>query len=194
VKNLGIRTSENDPIRVDFVAQEAHGLPGRLGLTIAPGKKDLPGFWDRDLDADLHRLREHYGADVLVSLLEKAEYKSLGIEELTPAAAGMGIEVLRLPIPDVSVPASLAAVRRIVRSIVAAMAAGRTVVIHCRGGLGRSGLVGACCLVACGRAPAEAISAVREARPGAVETSEQERFVSRFADLLRKEPAIPRPK
>ena len=49
-----IRTSDSDPIRVDFVPQEAHGLPGRLGLTFAPGKcgKGAYAIWDRDLAQD----------------------------------------------------------------------------------------------------------------------------------------------
>lgn len=32
-------TSEKSPIEVFWVAAEAHGTPGRLGLTFAPGKK-----------------------------------------------------------------------------------------------------------------------------------------------------------
>jgi hypothetical protein len=48
-----IRTSKPDPICVDFVAQADLDLPGRLGLTIAPGKKDRLGRWERDLDLDL---------------------------------------------------------------------------------------------------------------------------------------------
>ena len=171
-------TSTQSPIRVDFVAQTAHGLPGRLGLTIAPGKRD--GRWNRDLTADLRRLRDHYHVDLLVSLLEPHEYKALGIATLASAAEEAGIDVMQLPIQDVSVPTSVAACGPTVAAMVTALEAGQTVVVHCRGGLGRSGLVAACCLVACGAEPDAAIARVREARPGAVETSEQVRFVARF--------------
>ena len=37
-----MRTSETDPIRVDFLAPADLGLSGRLGLTLAPEKKDPP--------------------------------------------------------------------------------------------------------------------------------------------------------
>jgi protein-tyrosine phosphatase len=172
-------TSTDDPIRVDFVSQTAHGLPGRLGLTIAPGKCD--DKWKRDLAADLRRLRDYYHADVLVSLLEPHEYQALGIASLAEAAQEAGISVLRLAIQDVSVPASMEGCQATVAKVIGALADEKTVVVHCRGGLGRSGLVAACCLVACGDEPGVAISSVRQARPGAVETMAQERFVARFA-------------
>lgn len=183
-------TSTDSPIRVDFVAQAAHGLPGRLGLTIAPGKRD--GTWSRDLTADLRRLREHYEADLLVSLLEPHEYKALGITTLASAADEVGIDVMQLPILDVSVPTSMDPCQVTVAAIVRALEAGRIVVVHCRGGLGRSGLVAACCLVACGAESDTAIARVREARPGAVETSEQERFVARFGKQWNERHARPR--
>jgi protein-tyrosine phosphatase len=53
-------------------------------------------------------------------------------------------------------------------------------VIHCRGGLGRSGTVAAACLVALGHGPAEAIERVRAARPGAVESRSQEEWVRSY--------------
>jgi hypothetical protein len=43
------KTSQNDPIRVDCDAAEEHGRPGRLGLTIAPGKRDPGRDGERDL-------------------------------------------------------------------------------------------------------------------------------------------------
>ena len=170
-------------IRVDFLAPENHGLPGRLGLTIAPGK------WREGLDAasdhlvrdDLVRLRDQYGARVLVTLLEEFEMKQLGIPELLRVARRMRFRVLWFPIPDVTAPSDLEATATLVGQIVDALAAGETVVVHCRGGLGRSGTIAACCLVARGRAPAEAIAMVRAARLGAIEVRAQEDFVGQFA-------------
>jgi ADP-ribosyl-[dinitrogen reductase] hydrolase len=60
--------------------------------------------------------------------------------------------------------------------------AGKSVVVTCMGGLGRSGMIAACTLVDFGASPAAAIAAVRVARgPRALETSRQEELVSRFA-------------
>lgn len=178
-------TSAAHPIRVDFVDAAQHKLPGRLGLTIAPGKQD--DRWLRDLDADLRRLREEYKTDLLVSLMEPFEYRLLHIEALFPGAEALGITVARFPIVDVSVPpaSAMPAFAELIAQVVDAMRAGQAVVVHCRGGLGRSGIVAASALVSLGTTPAVAIQAVRSARPGAVETSRQEQWVSAFAEHLR---------
>jgi hypothetical protein len=64
------------PIRVDWLPDgwAGDGRPGRLGLTILPGKQGAstryPGrVYDRDLDADLATLRE-LGVRRLVLLVE----------------------------------------------------------------------------------------------------------------------------
>jgi ADP-ribosyl-[dinitrogen reductase] hydrolase len=54
---------------------------------------------------------------------------------------------------------------------------GSSVLVHCRGGLGRAGTIAARLLVELGTEPATAIANVRAVRPGAIETSDQERFV-----------------
>ncbi|HVA32773.1 MAG TPA: protein-tyrosine phosphatase family protein, partial [Candidatus Baltobacteraceae bacterium] len=54
---------------------------------------------------------------------------------------------------------------------------GERVLVHCRGGLGRAGTVAARLLVELGMDPAEAIAAVRRARPNAIETAAQAAYV-----------------
>ena len=48
------------------------------------------------------------------------------------------------------------------------------VLVHCRGGLGRAGTIAARLLVELGMEPKKAIVNVRAARPGAIETTEQQ--------------------
>jgi protein-tyrosine phosphatase len=178
------RTSESDPIQVDFLPQEEIELPGRLGLTLAPGKKtsETAGRWERDLETDLQRLREEYDTEVLVSLLERDEYSDLGIDELFQKAEEMGIEVLHLPIPNYGVPMDPEErnYRPMIEDVAERLEEGQTVVVHCRGGLGRSGMVAASVLVALGHPAEEAVRIVREAREGAVETPDQEDRVRFF--------------
>ena len=171
------------PIHVDFIAPAAHGLPGRLGLTIAPGKwrQGLDSASDTLVREDLLSLRDVHGAKVLVTLLEEFEMKRLAIPELLGVARHVGLRSLWFPIADVSVPSDLEETSSLVDGIVERMSRGETVVVHCLAGRGRSGTVAACCLVATGRAPSEAIRMVRRVRPGAVEVETQVEFVKRFA-------------
>jgi protein-tyrosine phosphatase len=177
------RTSLSHPIFVAWVHACDGG--GRLGVTLAPGKKDLTpvsagGAWDRDLAADLDRLRQVERVDVLISLVEDHELELLGIVELLSEAPARGLELVRFPIQDVKVPRDRAAAASVVEAAVARARAGASVVFHCRGGLGRAGTMAACALVQLGEKPEAAIARVRAARPGAIETREQERFVRGF--------------
>ncbi len=108
------RTSATHPIRVDFVPKHFHGLDGQLGMTFAPGKKaqGIDGRWDRDLTADLVRLRKEYATDVLVSLIEEHELGELRIEALPVAAKHARVSLVRFAIPDGGVPVDAAEVVR----------------------------------------------------------------------------------
>jgi len=176
-------TSEKSPLRVDFLPDGGAGVSGRIGLTFAPGKKGpgMEGVWNRDLALDLERLRTTYDTGLLVSLCEHPELVRFKIPDLHARARALEIEVLPCPFPDGGTPESPAALRPFVQAAIEAAASGRTVVIHCRGGLGRTGLFAACLLCARGVAPEQAMSIVRAARPKAIENGAQEAFVRAFA-------------
>lgn len=165
-RSLRDETRADRSLRVGFV----DARPGRLGMTLCPGRKDR----GRDLDADLAALRAE-GASVLVTLTTQEELAWAGVPDLETRARGAGFETIALPIRDQEAPSD-AAMDELTIAIRAHLDAGRTVVVHCMGGLGRSGLVAACVLVDRGRSPSEALVAVREARgPRAVESIAQER-------------------
>lgn len=185
--SVPVRTSTTDPIEVFWVDSRAHGTPGRLGLTFAPGKHApglvVGGSWQRDLDRDLERLREHHGVDLLVSLMEPYEYDALGIPELLTRARERGMRVRHLPIADGSVPTPGQAedVADLVEEIRGTMQQGQRVVVHCRGGLGRTGTIVALVVAGFGHAPDAAIAIVREAQPFAVENGRQGAYVAEAA-------------
>jgi len=186
--NRPLCTSDSDPIRVDFLPQSVTRLGGKIGLTLAPGKCNIGmvAHWQRNLNQDLTRLRYHHGTDVLVTLLEVHEFAQLQIESLFEQIEALGMRSHWFPIPDFNVPASLPDLATLVHEIIALANAGQTVVIHCKAGLGRSGLVAAACLVALGYSKNEALGHVRQARPGTVETLSQENFVEAFAQAYSK--------
>ncbi|MDP9266688.1 MAG: tyrosine-protein phosphatase [Chloroflexota bacterium] len=161
-------------------------------MTFAPGKKQrfaVSGSWDRDLTEDLRILRDRHQADTLVVLLEEHELEELAITDLAEAADKAGIRVTRFPIPDGGTPNSMSDTRALVEGIVRELRDGRTVVVSCKGGLGRTGLVAACALVALGASASQAIAGVHDARGGTIENGAQENFVNRFGQGAPPEPA-----
>jgi ADP-ribosyl-[dinitrogen reductase] hydrolase len=189
---MSVRTSVTHPIRVDFIPKDLHGLDGQLGMTFAPGKKaqGIDGHWQRDLTLDMARLRTEYATDVLVSLVEEQEMGRLHILGLPAAAEEAGITVDRFAIADGGVPADAAKFAELVERTVARMRGGKTVVIHCRGGLGRTGVLAAACLRAVGVPADRAIEIVRAARPGTIENAAQEDFVRNVVLLSTEEIAV----
>jgi ADP-ribosyl-[dinitrogen reductase] hydrolase len=172
------RTSETDPL---LIAQVPAGA-GQVGLTICPGKRGDSVFgasWQRDLDTDVRVIRE-WGATAVVTLIEDHEFEMLGVERLSAAVRDAGMEWHHLPIRDVDVPDAhfeagwaSAGVR-----LGNQLRNGERVLVHCRGGLGRTGMVAARLLVeVAGVTPRQALDDVRKARQGAVETPEQEAWV-----------------
>ena len=149
------------------------GVPGRLALTSAPTAAGA-----------LESLRTRYGTDVLVSLLPSEELARLGLPDLPDRVAAAGMRHRSFPITDMDVPTDVDGLRDLVHAVRRDLAAGLGVSVHCRAGLGRSGLFAACLLVAGGMNASEATSHVRAQRPGAIETPAQVAFVRRFAATI----------
>ena len=175
-KPMTSKNSENSPLHIAEVRLEQGG--GSLGLTLCPGKKDVSRSWNRDLGADLRAIRA-WGATTVVTLIEDHEFRLLRIESLADDVRALGMNWVHLPIVDVSIPDS-----RFEGAWVSdgpklhdRLDAGERILIHCRGGLGRTGLVAGRILVERGCAPKSAIQRIRSVRPNAIETSEQEQYV-----------------
>ena len=164
-------------LRVDFLDVPA-GLgagPGRVGLTVLPGRRD----WKRRLDDDLASLREdRIGA--VACLVPDAELERYGVAGLVGAYAQAGFDARHEPLLDQKA-AGAEAMAALVAWIEARVAAGTSVLVHCVGGLGRSGMVAASWLRSRGASGDEALQIVRAARgPRAVETAIQEDFVRSY--------------
>jgi ADP-ribosyl-[dinitrogen reductase] hydrolase len=171
-------TSASDPLRIDAVSVPGGGA---IGMTLCPGKRQqgaLTGDCARDLDADLAALRA-WGAGVLLTLLETHELVALGVTELPARAVAAGLEWHHLPVPDQGVPGQEFDFvwHDLGPALVARLAAGERIVVHCKGGLGRTGTVAARLLVESGEAPFAAINRVREARANAIESVRQESYI-----------------
>jgi len=150
-------------------------------MTFCPGKTDLgaaTGAWERDLDIDLDAAVA-WGASAVISLIEDHEFDLLKVPGLGSAVEARGMRWFHLPIRDIKRPDSRFLDQWQVDGpqIHQILNDGGSVVLHCRGGLGRTGTVAAQILVETGIDPTDAIVKVRQARPGAIETTDQKDYV-----------------
>ncbi|TXL64106.1 cyclin-dependent kinase inhibitor 3 family protein [Zeimonas arvi] len=174
-----MRTSETHPLRIDEIAAGSAG--GVIGITFCPGKQgdSYSGApWARDLEADLDAIAR-WQPGAMLTLIEDHEFDMLGVPRLGERARARGIAWHHLPIVDVQPPDERFESLWVERSpgLVRLLRDGGRVLVHCRGGLGRAGTVAALLLVGIGLPGGEAVRRVRAARPGAIETAAQLRYV-----------------
>lgn len=187
---MELRNSESEPLRIDVVS----ALPGEIGLTICPGKQGptmTHGIWHRDIDTDLAVIRAWHPS-MIIGLMEDFEYKFLHTATMPTRARELGMQYKNIAIKDGGIPCG-SALRQwdsLKADIHAALDNSGRILVHCRGGLGRSGTLAAMMLIERGMEAERAIRQVRERRTGAIETVGQERFLR--APVCKVRAIIPR--
>jgi ADP-ribosyl-[dinitrogen reductase] hydrolase len=184
------RTSLTHPLQIAEIPVGPQ--MGKIGITFCPGKHQesaSTGAWQRDLGMDLDAIAG-WGAVAVVTLIEDQEFASLRVRGLGDAVADRHMSWFHLPIADVNPPGPAferawaeqgGGIRFLLRN-------GFNVLVHCKGGLGRAGTIAARLLVELGWAPESAIGAVRQARPGAIETAAQEHHVLFLSPIEERQP------
>lgn len=112
---------------------------------------------------------------LVVSMTTREEMEARGAATLPIELAGAGIGWAHFPISDFETPAPEQNARWSALSgrIHAVLAEGGRVALHCRAGLGRTGMVALRLMIEAGEDPEAALERLREQRPGSVETEAQ---------------------
>jgi len=151
--------------------------PGRLALSSRP----RGGDWLDDEIASWQRS----GVATVFSLLTPEEECDLGVEHEASEVKARGMQFVSLAIPDRQVPRSDAEVAGALERLDADLSSGKNVLVHCRQGIGRTGLIAACLLVMKGWSPGAAVEMLTTARGAPIpETEEQRRWIDHYAALL----------
>ena len=151
--------------------------PGRLAVASRP----RGGDWLEDEMSDWRKA----GIDTVLSLLMAEEEQDLDLKNEARKVKAQGMKFMSFPIPDRQVPRSESEVAATVEKLDADLSSGKNVVVHCRQGIGRTGLVAACLLVTKGLSPGAAVESLSAARGLQVpETAEQRRWIDHYAATL----------
>ncbi|MFM9975930.1 MAG: hypothetical protein ACKVON_15320 [Beijerinckiaceae bacterium] len=156
------------------VATITLGGGGRIGLCRLPGRTG-------DLDADVSAIRDWHPTFV-ISMTESPEMASLGAADLPARLQALGIGWRHFSVVDYGVPDATVSELwpMIAHSLHAALDRSEGVLLHCRGGLGRSGMIALRLLTERGEEPGAALAVIRAVRPGAVETEAQRLWATAY--------------
>lgn len=129
-------------------------------------KNDLNSIWNQEINC-------------IVSLITKDELKKLDINDFDKTITEYGFEHYSVEIQDLGIPSTnqLGTFKVLTKNIIVAIKTEKKVLIHCNAGLGRSGLF-AGILVKEMTDINHPIDYIRKFRKGAIETKEQEEFIS----------------
>ena len=129
-------------------------------------KNDLNSIWNQEINC-------------IVSLITKDELKKLDINDFDKTITEYGFEHYSVEIQDLGIPSTnqLGTFKILTKNIIVAIKTEKKVLIHCNAGLGRSGLF-AGILVKEMTDINHPIDYIRKFRKGAIETKDQEEFIS----------------
>ncbi len=147
--------------------------PGRLAILARPrGGESL-----RDDAAEW----KHAGLHTVVSLLGEEEETDLELSDEASQCVRAGLQFLAAPVMDRGLPDDTSAFGELAAELAAKVAAGASIGIHCRLGIGRSPLLAIAVLITLGVPAPEAIRRASVARGRPVpETPEQLEWISRY--------------
>jgi len=135
-------------------------IPGPWRGKLAVASRPRGGDW---LEDEIQGWRKT-GLDVVVSLLEKDEAAQFELSHEGDVAESQGVRFISFPIPDRGVPGSSREALSLFNTIAAALEQGKNVAVHCRQGIGRSGLIAAGVLLTSGMGVDKALEVVGASR------------------------------
>jgi protein-tyrosine phosphatase len=153
----------------------AQNMPGHLWIMPCPDTARL----SEDIEA-----YHSAGITHVVSMQPQDEAAQLGLTQQKPLCVAAGIRFHRHPIVDFGLP-EIGAFTALIRQISGWIDQGDSVAVHCRAGIGRSGMAVAGVLIARGQSVGDAVYNVSNARGVSIpDTVEQATFLDTFAKSL----------
>jgi protein-tyrosine phosphatase len=129
---------------------------GFIAIMAHPGR-------EQDAASDIAALARA-GVRQVVSLLQPAEARALGLDAEAQLVSQQAMGFVSFPIPDMGLPASVSDFAGLSRDLYRQVDEGVNTLLHCRGGVGRSGLLAAAVLMQGGLDPQQACERITRVR------------------------------
>ena len=161
---------ENKILMHSFEVFEISVGPALLGISRLPG---LQGNFLADIEKIFN-----WKPAAIVSLTEKKEIEDMGASDLVSFIEKEKIPWLHFPIKDFGIVERQQEIlwEPISKNIYQKIKDGDRILLHCRGGCGRTGMIVLRIMIDFGEDPDEALERLRKIRPCAVETEDQENW------------------
>ena len=156
-----------------MLVEMPYDLPGKIIRSPMPfSTYDRTGAWEGF---------QEYKVDWVVVLVEPQEYLVYAGRDLPALYRSQGLNALHIPVPDFGIPDDRQAWDEGLDLVLQQAEAGKNIAVHCLAGIGRTGTFLAC--LAKKTLDLEGLQAIRWVRntlPGAMENTDQERFVIEY--------------
>jgi len=161
-------------LRVLSIVPDIYSLELIGSGSVSVMAKPVAGEWIDDEFSGISK----YGINRIISLLERSEAYEVGLKDEEVYAEKHQIEFVSYPIPDRGLPSSVNDFSKFTKGLYHSAAKGNNIVIHCRAGIGRTGIVAAGVLLHCGFTAEQAFEHISKKRGVPVpDTPEQENWV-----------------
>lgn len=159
--------------QTEFAVAHLRVGEGTLGISPCPGFKSTyeQGF----------EILRAFGPSIVVSMTTLEEMRDIGAQSLPDDLAQHDIKWLHFSVRDYDVasPEAEPIWMVISQTVRIALSQGQNVLLHCKGGCGRSGMVALRIMVEHGEDPEAALMRLRDVRPCACETKSQSDWAMR---------------
>lgn len=122
---------------------------------------------------EFHKIKA-WEADAIVTMTNKEEFE---IDDFEKKMSICSVRWIHLPVKDFDTPTEN--INIIICELLDLLESNKRILIHCKGGQGRSGMIAMRLLVEQGLAPDSALNRIRKVRPLAVETEMQKDWASK---------------